>query len=467
MRAENICPKQAKSSCCSCCNLDDVSAKSVPSTPNNPTINSTPLTNDLIDLDLISGSAYTMKSKSQQGWLSSFVNAIIRVLFLPLYLRWWSERTSPRLTSLLLILYILQVAVLRIYYHRGITSLTAQNLPLTLNKTFSSFSGSSVKSNEFSEVSPTEVLMPIAMMLILGVIHMQIVGTKSYNSSATSSSTVHSSNNSSFCSRKNSTQSYKKESFCQSAHTECSSSPLSSSSSSVDSSPISNIKTRLQNRLEKLSNTSFEKREATHKDIRDTEEETINKHRKDKLPKFKIPEIQIQEDHKMQNILLCCQRDYLSDECNNNFSSCLNRNKKDVLQNKPPKPLSPVSRRYSESKDFSKISKDSQNPRRRYSETSTSKMGNSKLFRFPTDTLNNIQRRRPLKNRLRNDLKIKKLNCNSYWTNDDQHLSLSSLSPLKTFYSNYNGSSFDSEGTISPVTPINSMPVIFKNCFAK
>lgn len=165
------------------------------------------MTNDLIDLDLISGSAYTVKAKSQQGWLSALGHAVLRVLLFPLYIRWWADRTGARLTLFLLLLYLLEVVALRLYYHRGITLLSVQNggyyafggnetttgSTNTSGKSTGSASGST---SEYSEVSPTEVLMPIAMAFVLGVIHTQIVGTKSSgggNSSSSTSSTTSSS----------------------------------------------------------------------------------------------------------------------------------------------------------------------------------------------------------------------------------------------------------------------------------
>lgn len=113
---------------------------------------------ELIDLDLIRGTAFT-KAKSQQGWLSALFYGTNRVLLLPFYLGWWREQSSPVICALLLVLYILQVISLRIYFENGLSS----------------------AAEEFAEVPASEVLMPLVMMTILGVIHTQIVGTKSAN----------------------------------------------------------------------------------------------------------------------------------------------------------------------------------------------------------------------------------------------------------------------------------------------
>ena len=107
---------------------------------------------ELIDLDLIRGSP---KSKSQHGWLSSLGSGINRVLFYPFYLKWWSEQTNNYLACLFLSLYILQGISMRIYFENGFTS------------------------SEFAEVPTSEVLSPLVMMLVLGILHSQIVGTKS------------------------------------------------------------------------------------------------------------------------------------------------------------------------------------------------------------------------------------------------------------------------------------------------
>ena len=127
---------------------------------------------ELIDLDLIRGTAFT-KSKPQQGWLSALFHGIVRVFLMPFYLGWWREQTNPLICALLLVLYILQVISLRIYLENGLSS----------------------TSDEFAEVPASEVLMPLVMMIILGVIHTQIVGTKLVNKNQSSfHSTKYSSN---------------------------------------------------------------------------------------------------------------------------------------------------------------------------------------------------------------------------------------------------------------------------------
>jgi len=109
------------------------------------------LKTELIDLDLIRGTAFT-KAKQQQGWLVATYFGINRVIFFPLYLKWWREQTNSIISAVLLILYVLQVISLRFYFANGLSS------------------------EQFSDVPVSEVLIPLVMMLILGVIHTQIVG---------------------------------------------------------------------------------------------------------------------------------------------------------------------------------------------------------------------------------------------------------------------------------------------------
>lgn len=132
---------------------------------------STSVKNDLIDLDLISGSAYTMKSKCQQGWLVSCVQTIVHVALLPLHLKWWSSRTTPRVAALLLVLYCAQLISLQLYYHQQ-----SWTTPGASGKNSSNNRSGSGGNDKFSAVPTAEVLMPLAMMFVLGVVHTQIVG---------------------------------------------------------------------------------------------------------------------------------------------------------------------------------------------------------------------------------------------------------------------------------------------------
>ncbi|KAI7684958.1 Putative homeodomain transcription factor, partial [Sarcoptes scabiei] len=209
--------------------------------------------NDLIDLDLISGSAFTMKSKSQQGWISMLIHAIFRVLFFPLYLNWWSKQTNSQVIGLLFILYCLQLVSIRFYYQKNLTSSSSASSLSNLsdsNESFLSASSSTKQSNEYLEIPSTEILMPIAMMIVLGIIHMQIVGMKNFKSS---NSSCHNSNsvcsNSSKISSNTKLDYSKNEINCNSQQTDCSSSSCNCTSSSVDSSPVVNVRRRLNKKI--------------------------------------------------------------------------------------------------------------------------------------------------------------------------------------------------------------------------
>ncbi|XP_064484901.1 protein PHTF1-like isoform X2 [Ornithodoros turicata] len=109
---------------------------------------------ELIDIDLVRGSTFK-KSKPQNSWLALATNGIVRVLLFPLYFTWWKTQTSGGISIFLLILYVLQLVA--IYLH-------------------------SIQDESYvSENTITEVLTPIAMMLVLGIMHAQVVATYSTN----------------------------------------------------------------------------------------------------------------------------------------------------------------------------------------------------------------------------------------------------------------------------------------------
>ncbi|CAH1737665.1 unnamed protein product [Aphis gossypii] len=114
------------------------------------------LKTDLIDVDLVRGSAFT-KAKPKHGFFTVARLAIVRLLFLPCYYRWYIHQTSWRLFLSLLCLYVLELA----------------NILLFSYVTF--------VSSEEEDTSPTvtlgEVLSPLIMMLVLSIVHSQIVST--------------------------------------------------------------------------------------------------------------------------------------------------------------------------------------------------------------------------------------------------------------------------------------------------
>ncbi|KAL1435248.1 hypothetical protein MTO96_011169 [Rhipicephalus appendiculatus] len=102
---------------------------------------------ELIDIDLVRGSTFK-KSKPQNSWLALATNGVVRVLLFPLYYSWWKQQTSTGICVFLLVLYFLQLGSLCLHSSQD-DALIAEN---TL----------------------TEVLTPIAMMLVLGIMHAQV-----------------------------------------------------------------------------------------------------------------------------------------------------------------------------------------------------------------------------------------------------------------------------------------------------
>lgn len=109
---------------------------------------------ELIDIDLVRGSTFK-KSKPQNSWLALATNGVVRVLLFPLYFSWWKQQTSSSICVFLLVLYFLQLGSLCLH--------------------------SSQDDALISENTLTEVLTPIAMMLVLGIMHAQVVATYTTN----------------------------------------------------------------------------------------------------------------------------------------------------------------------------------------------------------------------------------------------------------------------------------------------
>ncbi|XP_050541709.1 protein phtf isoform X2 [Daktulosphaira vitifoliae] len=113
------------------------------------------LKTDLIDVDLVRGSAFT-KAKPKHGFFTVTRLAVIRLLLLPCYYSWYVHQTSWRLFLSLLFLYVLQLG----------------NIVL-----FGYVSWVSVEEDVSPFVSLGEVLSPLIMMFILSIVHSQIVST--------------------------------------------------------------------------------------------------------------------------------------------------------------------------------------------------------------------------------------------------------------------------------------------------
>ncbi|XP_062999551.1 protein PHTF1 [Elgaria multicarinata webbii] len=101
---------------------------------------------DLIDVDLIRGSTFA-KAKPEIPWTSLTRKGLVRVVFFPLFSRWWIQVTSWRIFTWLLVLYLLQVVAIVLY----------SMLPV---------------------VSASEIIGPLCLMLLMGTVHCQIVSTQ-------------------------------------------------------------------------------------------------------------------------------------------------------------------------------------------------------------------------------------------------------------------------------------------------
>uniref|UniRef100_A0A8D8UIJ2 Homeodomain transcription factor n=1 Tax=Cacopsylla melanoneura TaxID=428564 RepID=A0A8D8UIJ2_9HEMI len=122
------------------------------------------LKTELIDVDLVRGSAFT-KTKPKHGILTVLRLAVFRLLLLPFYTGWWSKQTCFKFSILLLVLYVLQILNTCLYFIHI---------------------GSSDDTNE--RVSASEVLVPFVMMLALTVIHSLIISTSPERGSVAKSS---------------------------------------------------------------------------------------------------------------------------------------------------------------------------------------------------------------------------------------------------------------------------------------
>lgn len=68
----------------------------------------TKLKTELIDVDLVRGSTFP-KAKPKQTLLTVLYLAALRLIFLPIYAKWWVYQTSPKVFVFLLTLYLLQM----------------------------------------------------------------------------------------------------------------------------------------------------------------------------------------------------------------------------------------------------------------------------------------------------------------------------------------------------------------------
>ncbi|XP_052896932.1 protein phtf [Anopheles moucheti] len=129
-------------------------------------LKNTKLKTELIDVDLVRGSTFP-KAKSKLSILTVLYLAALRFLLLPVYARWWVQQTSPGVFLLLLTLYLLQMLNLGVYSYcaRSVTG---------------SESDSKLTTEAVDHiVTISDFLIPLALSLLLSVIHSQIVATAS------------------------------------------------------------------------------------------------------------------------------------------------------------------------------------------------------------------------------------------------------------------------------------------------
>uniref|UniRef100_A0A672NCY5 Putative homeodomain transcription factor 1 n=1 Tax=Sinocyclocheilus grahami TaxID=75366 RepID=A0A672NCY5_SINGR len=105
---------------------------------------------DLIDVDLVRGSTFS-KAKPESPWTALTRKGLVRVLFFPFFFQWWIQVTSKSISTLILVLYFLQVAGAVVYF-------------------------------EVPAACASEVVGPLCLMLLLGTVHCQIVSTESSRS---------------------------------------------------------------------------------------------------------------------------------------------------------------------------------------------------------------------------------------------------------------------------------------------
>uniref|UniRef100_A0A1L8DI46 Putative homeodomain transcription factor n=2 Tax=Nyssomyia neivai TaxID=330878 RepID=A0A1L8DI46_9DIPT len=121
-------------------------------------LKNTKVKTELIDVDLVRGSSFP-KAKPKQSLLTVLRLAVLRLIFLPLYAKWWVEQTSPRVFALLLVLYVIQMI------NWAVFSLNVNNRDTS-------------SGNEHI-VHISELVITMALSFMLSVIHSQIVATAS------------------------------------------------------------------------------------------------------------------------------------------------------------------------------------------------------------------------------------------------------------------------------------------------
>ncbi|TRZ01391.1 hypothetical protein DNTS_003743 [Danionella cerebrum] len=105
---------------------------------------------DLIDVDFVRGSTFS-KAKPESPWTALTRKGLVRVLFFPFFFQWWIQVTSKHISTLILLLYFLQVVGAVLYF-------------------------------EVPAACASELVGPLCLMLLLGTVHCQIVSTETSRS---------------------------------------------------------------------------------------------------------------------------------------------------------------------------------------------------------------------------------------------------------------------------------------------
>lgn len=147
---------------------------------------------------LFSGSSFP-KAKPKQTLVTVIRLAILRYFFLPIYAKWWVAQTSPQLFVILLCLYISQMINWGIYtfhanrvepnnsevgfYIDNILKIKCmvESTPILILDILRDTNQNCICFSFQTTVPISELLIPIALGLVLSLIHSQIVATNTCN----------------------------------------------------------------------------------------------------------------------------------------------------------------------------------------------------------------------------------------------------------------------------------------------
>ncbi|CAK8694965.1 protein PHTF2-like isoform X2 [Clavelina lepadiformis] len=105
---------------------------------------------EFIDVDLVRGSTFS-KTKPQHNVVVLLSIGILRVLFLPLFCKWWIQQSSCYIFCGLLFLYFSQILCIGLYY--------------------------TMAYDDLCSIPVGEIALPCLMLIVLGIVHSQVVST--------------------------------------------------------------------------------------------------------------------------------------------------------------------------------------------------------------------------------------------------------------------------------------------------